>query len=127
MKLNFLIPKLHGNDYSNLITAFAVIIAVEYTTGSYDAWDIFVGILSIGLGFSFIKDAKDEHKKHDFWFGFITASLISLGIVSIISTFIFILSGFSEPKEPTLVFLFELLRFGIFLSVAIFIWKKYVR
>ena len=121
--MKFLIPKLSGNEYANLITAFAVIIAVEYTSGAYDAWDGFVGLLAIGLGYLFINDAKT---KNDFWYSFITASLISLGIVSILSLVFYMATGYSEPtgKEK---FEFELVRFFIFICAASVIWYKWVK
>ncbi|MDJ0581217.1 MAG: hypothetical protein QNJ66_14510 [Crocosphaera sp.] len=79
-KMNFLIPKLHGDKYANLVTAFAVIITVEYSGDGYDIWDSFLGVLAIVLGYSFIKTAKTNK---DFWYSLITVSLISLGLVTI--------------------------------------------
>jgi len=113
-----LIPKLSGNEYANLITAFAIIIAVEFSSGAYDAWDAFVGILAIVLGYSFIKEAKI---KNDFWYSFITASLIALGIISIVSLAAFVYTGFTEPigKDK---FLYELYRFIAFICLSLIIY-----
>ena len=119
----FLVPKLSGNEYANLVTAFAVIIAVEFASGAYDVWDGFVGILAIGLGFSFINEAKT---KNDFWYSFITASLIGLGIISLISLVFFVVSGFSEPGGKD-KFLYELLRFVLFIGLSFVIWYKWVK
>ena len=65
--MTFLIPKLRGNEYANLITVFAVIIAVEYTSGAYDVW-----------------------------YSFITASLISLGVMMIMSLVFYVATGYAE-------------------------------
>lgn len=80
-KMNFLIPKLDGDKYANLVTALAVIITVEYSGGDYDMWDRFLGVLAIVLGSSFITTAKTNK---DFWYSLITVSLISLGLVTIL-------------------------------------------
>lgn len=119
----FLVPKLSGNEYSNLVTAFAVIISVEFGSGAYDAWDGFIGILAIVLGYSFIKEAKN---KNDFWYSFLTSSLISLGIISLVSLVFFIVIGFSEPTGKH-KFLYELFRFIVFASLSLVIWFTWVR
>lgn len=55
--LSKLAPKLEGKEYANLITIFAVILAVEYSTGKHDIWDLGLGIVSAFMGYSFVKEA----------------------------------------------------------------------
>ncbi len=112
-------PKLSGNEYANLVTAFAIIGAVEFLNNGYDVWDIFIGVIAIILGYSFVSDAKINK---DFWYTFFTTSLMSLGAVIIISAVFFILSGYDEPKSQ----LYELVRFIIFLIIGFFFKKKYI-
>ena len=85
--------KIDGNEYANLVTVFAIIVAVEYSSGKYDQWDFLIGLVSVLLGLSFV---KKSYENKDFFYTILTSSLISLGVVSIgssIFSFIYLLSS----------------------------------
>ena len=111
-------PKRSGNDYSNLITVFAIIISVVYSSENYDVWDIYIGFITIIIGMAFIKDAK---RLNDSWFSFFTASLLSLGVVVLISSIVFTITGIEEPsykEDKNIASLYEVIRFIIFLVMS---------
>jgi hypothetical protein len=127
--MKFLIPTLPGDKYANLITAFAVIVAVEYASGLYDAWDVFIGILAIVLGYSFINPAR---KLGDFWYSFITASMIALGLTSIANALILNVFSAVAPTcfndvETRFGQFFQVLHFVIFVIISFTFKKVYIK
>ncbi len=119
--MKFLIPKLDGDEYANLVTVFAVIIGVEYSTDGYDIWDILLGVFAIVLGSSFIKNAK---KNDDFWYSFITVSLMSLGLVNIFGCFPFTSCNSTQfvPDSFNRFIIIDII--GIIIMNAIFLYQK---
>jgi hypothetical protein len=113
-------PTLDANNYANLVTVFAVIVAVEYSSERYDAWDALIGIISIMLGYSFIKVA---HQYRDKFYYFLTSSLISLGLLSVFNVAYYFITGCPDisTKLPEELFMIELKRVGIFLVLTLII------
>jgi general stress protein CsbA len=118
------VPTYEGDKYANLVTVFAVIAAVEYSSGLHDVWDLFLSLVSITLGFSFM---KSENKKNDFFYSFLTASLIGLGIVGILSFFFELtpMKALVESKENKTVY--EIVRFFVFICLSYFISESHLR
>ncbi len=119
-------PTLRGDQYAGLVTAFAVIIAVEYSSGTFDTWDILLGIVSGILGYSYIDEAK---KLNDYWYSFLTAGLISLGVISVLNAAVFLFSellswGLVEPQGGPAAFFYDAGRLFLFL-VGIVAVQKY--
>lgn len=116
--------KLEIAKYEGLVTVFALMLAVEYASGFYDLWDVFIGTLSIYLGSIYWESAK---KNNDFLYSTLTASLISLGIVSIISGCVFVILAAFGIEQPSKIetFWVENLRFLVF-SVITFIFFKII-
>ncbi len=108
--------KLKGSEYANIVTVFAVIVAVLYSTESPDLWDMFIGLLSIGLGIAFVDEAS---RHNDFWFSFVTAALIGLGVLSILEVVVYVVHGFPEPTpQGKGKFIEELISFVCFLVIT---------
>lgn len=116
-------PTLPIGSYEGLVTVFAVMLAVEYANGLYDLWDAFIGLLSIYLGSAYWRLAKE---KHDFLYSLLTVSLISLGIVSVIISIIFVVGAFLGLEQPAGIesFWAENVRFIFFLIIAFVLYKK---
>lgn len=115
-------PTLEVAKYEGLVTVFALMLAVEYATGFYDLWDIFIGLLSIYLGFAvYWKYAKENN---DFLYSSLTVCLISLGFVAAITGCIFVIAalfGHRQPYEEK--FWIENVRFIIFCAIALGLYK----
>lgn len=116
-------PKLEIVKYEGLVTVFALMLAVEYATGFYDLWDIFIGLLSIYLGYVYWKSAKENK---DFLYSSLTASLISLGIVAAITGCVFVIAAFLGFEQPSKMetFWIENCRFLLFGTIAFGFYKK---
>lgn len=120
--LKSLIPRKTGDEYANLVTAFAVILAVEYSDTGYDEWDFLMGLLAIGLGCSFLAKAQ---QLNDFWYSSLTSFLISLGAISIVSCIIDLFADLNEPPcSSAFMHWFELGRFISFLLLSVLIRIK---
>ena len=116
-------PNLEIAKYEGLTTVFALMLAVEYASGFYDLWDIFIGFLSIYLGSVYWKSAKEYN---DFLYSSLTVSLISLGIVAIFTGCIFVIGAFFGLEQPSKIetFWIENFRFLIFSVIAFGCYQK---
>ncbi len=116
---------LEGDQYSGIVTVFSVLLAVEYAGGLYDLWDVFVGVICLYVGNSFIKGARE---KADALYSYVTGCLLSLGVVGIISGIfgIYLLAS----KKLNLItgnqYIIELIRFIIFFILSIVLTKVFV-
>lgn len=118
--------KLEISSYEGLITVLAVIIAVEYSGGFYDLWDVFTGLISILIGTKYWVLAKG---KNDFLYNLLTVSLIALGVVSAVTGVIFFIGsffGFSN-QQGIESFRAENIRFAIFVFISAGLYWKLSR
>jgi len=116
---NELKPKLKVNEYEGIFTVLAIMLAVEYTSGNdYDLWDCFFGLIVTYIGFFLYIDVAK--KKNDFFYTFLTSSLISLGLLNIVSSFVFYIYGensnFFKIEYRFSIFLFLLFTAYIIIS-----------
>ena len=122
-----MIPKLKLEiaKYEGLVTVFALILAVEYASGSYDLWDIFIGLLSVYLGSLYWQKSEEQH---DFLYSLLIASLIGLGIVTLIFGGFFVVAtgvfGFEQNSSPIETFWLENARFVIFGIITLWFYFK---
>ncbi len=112
------------NHYEGLITVFAIILAVEYSSETYDLWDIFIGLISIYIGcYGYWEIAK---KETDGFYSILTSSIISLGITTITSSIIYMTYScfYSIELIKSYTFLIENIRFLFFIILIFFIYRK---
>lgn len=105
------------------MTVFSLMLAVEFASGFYDLWDIFIGVLSICLGSIYWKIAA---KKKDFLYSLLTVSLISLGIINSLTGIVFVFGAIFGLKQPSGMeqFWIENIRFILFGFIAFGWYKK---
>ena len=119
--------ELKADDYSGIITIFGVLLAVEYASGAYDLWDIFIGILCLLIGRHYVRAAI---QKKDGFYSFITGCLLSLGWVGIISGIcgiaLLIFGQMKILEEKPSAFIIEQVRFVVFILLSIFLMKNKV-
>jgi len=105
-------PTLESSKYEGLITIFAIILTVEYSSEIYDLWDIFLGLLVIYIGiFKYWDEAK---KKKDNFYYILTTNLIGLGILNFINSII----SFGEKYSC----LGDNINFGIFIVISLILY-----
>jgi len=105
-------PKLEINKYEGLITIFAIILAVEYSSDAYDLWDGFLGLLVIYIGF--FKYWEEAKKEKDFLHSILTTNLIGLGILNTVNTLV----SFGEKES----FFGSNIDFGIFIFTSLILY-----
>lgn len=120
-----MIPKIQMeiSKYEGLVTVFALMLAVEYASATYDLWDIFIGTLSIYLGTAYWKQAIENN---DFLYSALTVSLISLGIVTIISFIFYTVDLFTSyfSSMEKVKFWAENIKFTVFIAISfgLYMW-----
>lgn len=119
--------QLGADDYAGIITVFGVLLAVEYASGAYDLWDIFIGVLCLVIGGRYVNAAI---QKRDKFYSFITGCLLSLGWVGIFSGIygmaLLVIGKVELLKDQQVAYAIEQARFVIFILLSIFLMKMKV-
>ena len=105
------------SDYEGLITVFAIMLTIEYTSDCYDLWDTLFGVFAFYIGY-FLYLENDITKKDNFY-KLLASSLTSLGILTILYSLLSIL-GIIPDKNT---FIFSSIKLLVFIAIIYYIYK----